>query len=673
MRNLFQRSSSRSSFVFRAARVLTPMAVLLAAGLSTQASAQVDSRFTYQGELKDAGVPVNGVYDLRFRLYNAAVGPAQVGPQVTVPAVGVVDGLFNAEVNFGPGVFTGAQLWVEIDSRPAGGGAYVTLAPRQRLNATPFSAYALAANIAATATNATTANNALNLNSQPPAFYTNATNLNAGTVPSARLTGAYSNALTLSNVGNVFFGSGANLTGINATNISSGILSDSLLSANIARRNQANTFSTANTFNALSTFNTNIVALDANGGDALNINANSVDAGVFSTTGLRLNVDANAVHYGVYAFAPGLGTGAAFTNYVWNESSGGHAFRAFMPNSAAGINYGISVLNASTQGFGAQFINSATTGITYGVYAENNSPDGYGIFALHDSSTGTGPAIYAETDSGDTGAYAIHAVSDITGNTSGLTAAIRAENRGAGRGLSASTTGEGLGVYGTTIDGTGVYGQALPSTTNEVCYGGFFSGGNSNLSRGVYGTVSGPGVGVWGFSSGGYGGYFDTGVSGGVALYVQGTASVGVITIRGGADLAEKFEFNCQTTEILPGMVVMIDDQHDGGMELATGAYNKRVAGVISGAKDLAAGMILGDFEGAKNPHAVALTGRVWTYVDASEKAVEAGDLLTTSDTPGYAMPVVDSSKAHGATIGKAMTKLEIGQKGMVLVLVNLQ
>jgi hypothetical protein len=36
-------------------------------------------------------------------------------------------------------------------------------------------------------------------------------------------------------------------------------------------------------------------------------------------------------------------------------------------------------------------------------------------------------------------------------------------------------------------------------------------------------------------------------------------------------------------------------------------------------------------------------------------------------------MPVVDSSRAHGATIGKAMTKLEMGQKGMVLVLVNLQ
>jgi hypothetical protein len=649
MKNLSQRSFSRSSLAFCAARVLTPLAVLLAAGLSTEVSAQVDSRFTYQGELKDAGNPVSGVYDLRFRLYNAQVGPAQVGPQVTVPGVAIVDGLFNAEVNFGPGVFTGAQLWVEIDSRPAGGGAYVTLAPRQRLNATPFSAYALAANTASsatTATTATTANNALNLNSQPPAFYTNATNLNAGTVPSARLTGAYSNALTLSNVGNVFFGNGANLTGINATNISAGTLSDALLSANIARRNQANTFSTANTFNALSTFNTNILAIDANGGEALNIDANSVAAGSILTTGLRLNVDANTTHYGVYSLADGVGTGAGFTYYAWNESPGGHGFRAFMPDAAAGINYGISISNASTQGYGAQIINTATTGTTYGVYAENNSPDGYGLFALHDASTGTGPAIFGRTDSTSAAAYAIHGLVNTTAG-GGSSAAIRGEHlttTGSGIGVFGSHAGSGYGVYGTVVDG-----------------------------RGVYGRASGAGEGVYGYSVGGYGGYFDTGVAGGAALYVVGTASVGVITIRGGADLAEKFEFNCQTTEILPGMVVMIDDEHDGGMELATGAYNKRVAGVISGAKELAAGMILGDFDGGKNPHAVALTGRVWTYVDASEKAVESGDLLTTSNTPGYAMPVVDSSRAHGATIGKAMTKLEMGQKGMVLVLVNLQ
>jgi hypothetical protein len=45
---------------------------------------------------------------------------------------------------------------------------------------------------------------------------------------------------------------------------------------------------------------------------------------------------------------------------------------------------------------------------------------------------------------------------------------------------------------------------------------------------------------------------------------------------------------------------------------------------------------------------------------------------LTTSDTPGYAMKVVNHSRAEGAIIGKAMTGLS-GSKGMVLMLVSLQ
>jgi hypothetical protein len=117
----------------------------------------------------------------------------------------------------------------------------------------------------------------------------------------------------------------------------------------------------------------------------------------------------------------------------------------------------------------------------------------------------------------------------------------------------------------------------------------------------------------------------------------------------------------------------MIDPDHEGKIKLARGSYNKCVAGVISGANELQAGMILGAFDGQKDGKPVALTGRVYTYVDATDAAVEPGDLLTTSDTPGYAMPVVDQDRAHGAVIGKAMGKLAKGEKGMVLVLVNLQ
>jgi hypothetical protein len=74
----------------------------------------------------------------------------------------------------------------------------------------------------------------------------------------------------------------------------------------------------------------------------------------------------------------------------------------------------------------------------------------------------------------------------------------------------------------------------------------------------------------------------------------------------------------------------------------------------------------------ADGQHPVALSGRVYCYVDASQGAIEPGDLLTTSPTPGHAMKAVDTAKAQGAIIGKAMTGLKEG-KGLVLVLVTLQ
>jgi hypothetical protein len=47
--------------------------------------------------------------------------------------------------------------------------------------------------------------------------------------------------------------------------------------------------------------------------------------------------------------------------------------------------------------------------------------------------------------------------------------------------------------------------------------------------------------------------------------------------------------------------------------------------------------------------------------VDASFGAIHAGDLLTTSSNPGYAMKVTDRVAGIGATIGKALGNLETG------------
>ena len=152
-------------------------------------------------------------------------------------------------------------------------------------------------------------------------------------------------------------------------------------------------------------------------------------------------------------------------------------------------------------------------------------------------------------------------------------------------------------------------------------------------------------------------------------LDVDGHARTRVLHISGG-DLAEPFIINGKPE---PGMAVVIDAENPGQLRLSDKANDRLVAGCISGANGLEAGVIMyQEIEDQENAFPVALSGRVYCYVDASYGAVKPGDLLTTSDTPGYLMAVSDYELAQGAIVGKAMDVLEEGQ-GLVLILVTLQ
>ncbi len=155
----------------------------------------------------------------------------------------------------------------------------------------------------------------------------------------------------------------------------------------------------------------------------------------------------------------------------------------------------------------------------------------------------------------------------------------------------------------------------------------------------------------------------------------DGRITTEVLQITGGSDLSEQFEIQAAAAEFSPkaGYVVSIDPAHPGELMVSSRAYDRTVAGVISGAGDVQPGMLMGQ-KGteADGRYPVALTGRVYVWVDASYGAVQPGDLLTTSATPGHAMGVSDYEQAQGAILGKAMTSLESG-RGLVLVLVSLQ
>jgi len=157
-------------------------------------------------------------------------------------------------------------------------------------------------------------------------------------------------------------------------------------------------------------------------------------------------------------------------------------------------------------------------------------------------------------------------------------------------------------------------------------------------------------------------------------LDVKGIIETNCLEIRGGCDLTEGFDVTTKTNaEIEPGTLVSIDPNTPGKLMITNDAYDKKLAGIISGANGINAGVMMGQKGSiADGEFPVALTGRVYVKADASFGAIKSGDILTSSPISGYAMKVKKYSKAHGATIGKAMSELENG-RGYVLVFVNLQ
>ena len=143
------------------------------------------------------------------------------------------------------------------------------------------------------------------------------------------------------------------------------------------------------------------------------------------------------------------------------------------------------------------------------------------------------------------------------------------------------------------------------------------------------------------------------------------------LTIRGGADLAERFEVSDEE-DVEPGTVMIIDPDNPGHLTASTAAYDTKVAGVVSGAGDVATGLVLSQAGVLEGDTVVAIAGRVYVRAEAISGPIAPGDLLTTSAMPGHAMRAADADRRAGAVLGKAMSGLDSGT-GLVLVLVNLQ
>jgi hypothetical protein len=628
--------------------------------------------FSFRGRLEDGGAVANGTYDLTFAVFDSETDGLQQGETVSHNGVVVGNGEFRVSLDFGAGVFNGTPRWLEISARNAGAADFNVLAPRQRLLPTPYAIHS--------ATASAVADGAVSGANIAPGQVVKSLN---GLRDDVTLTAGANITLTPN---------GQNLE-IAATGGGGG---DSVFSLN---------------------------------GTSAYYDAGSVGLGT-STPSARLHVHSEGPTTPMILSTAGGPDGASSFKIQADSGLGGgrpalsiydEAFSKYLMvlNGWSGIGMGTPLprgnLHVHNPGATATFVLSSGGG-----------PDGPGSFRIQaDSGLGAGrPALVVYDETFSKYLMVLNGWSGLGLGTALPRGNLHVHSQGSTTPIILSTGSGSEGPASFKIQADSGLGGELPSLVfyDEVAskyrmvingYGGV--GINTTQPRAllhvhsqgsttpiILSTESGS-EGPARFklqADSGLGGqgrsfviYDDAAAQ--YRLAINGSGNVGIgtptpaakldvnghlvvngntrtksVTITGGADVAEPFKMS--EKEIPAGAVVVIDEDRPGQLRMSAEAYDRRVAGIVSGANGVRPGITLhqeGQVDGDQN---VALSGRVYVKADAGFGAIRPGDLLTTSDTPGHAMKVTDHARAQGAILGKAMSGLTEGQ-GSVLVLVTLQ
>jgi hypothetical protein len=288
-----------------------------------------------------------------------------------------------------------------------------------------------------------------------------------------------------------------------------------------------------------------------------------------------------------------------------------------------------------------------------GVHGYNTS-SGYGVYGLSVSGTGVrGIGQIRGVEGGSQSGAGVFGISEATDE-----AGVSGQNNdyagvyGTGfygvKGVS-----EYYGVHGTASTFAGVRGEG----TGFAKGGDFYNNTSDDVTPALKATYNG----------GGNGPIFQLFEHSNEKFSVMRN---GDVYVKGGVtpvhDIAETLII--AEMDIEAGDVVIADSNLQ--VKKCCKAYDSALVGVVSTKPTITMGDSKTDDGAPKKP--IALTGIVPTKVDANFGEVKIGDLLTTSNTPGYAMKVTDKLTAVGAIVGKALEPLASG-KGKIMVLVTLQ
>ena len=297
----------------------------------------------------------------------------------------------------------------------------------------------------------------------------------------------------------------------------------------------------------------------------------------------------------------------------------------------------LNVYETGTNTFVIRGTTTSTSGFVAGVVGETTSPEGFGV--LGTNNTGVGVSGWVNSGAGF----------GVVGNNFSLDA-----NSGGGgvEGLINGTTGFITAVRGTSLGKSGpsvaVFGEQF---SPEGQAGMFINRAGGTI---LIGSVSqNPDITVFR-------------VDGAGTVYANG----GFVPY--GADFAESMAVTGDRSRYAAGDLLVIDTNSSRHLTLAHQPYSTLVAGIYSTKPGMLGSTGTVDELVAKDEVPLAVVGIVPCKVTAENGAIEVGDLLVTSSTPGHAMKGTDRNKMLGAVVGKALEPLKKGT-GVIQVLVTLQ